>query len=251
MNALEGSSKDKNTRMENLKPSKQVGSGGQDDNVPFGFISYDGSVVKKQFRRAHFFENSDRNTVPPSRGRITSDYGRYDMASAQAERENLVKEFNPRQTIQSDYGHYHTTNTNIPQSEVVEILKTVNFPTDKNSSQSDMSTIGKDDVSSILSDQISDSKSIQSSLLSAQLSDHKNVQYEQVLPTQQVPKLPFSFNPLGSWMNPNKRNHVISKSAKNPSPILSPKSKRRSTTKDGVSPTLSPKSVQFGKAYYY
>lgn len=251
MNALEGSSKDKNTRMENLKPSKQVGSGGQDDNVPFGFISYDGSVVKKQFRRAHFFENSDRNTVPPSRGRITSDYGRYDMASAQAERANLVKEFNPRQTIQSDYGHYHTTNTNIPQSEVVEILKTVNFPTDKNSSQSDMSTIGKDDVSSILSDQISDSKSIQSSLLSAQLSDHKNVQYEQVLPTQQVPKLPFSFNPLGSWMNPNKRNHVISKSAKNPSPILSPKSKRRSTTKDGVSPTLSPKSVQFGKAYYY
>jgi hypothetical protein len=53
-----------------------------------------------------------------------------------------------------------------------------------------MSTIGKDDVSSILSDQISDSKSIQSSLLSAQVSDHKNVQSEQVLQTQQVPNLP-------------------------------------------------------------
>ena len=117
----------------------------------------------------------------------------------------------------------------------IEIFKPVTNG-QQNSPQSDLSTIGKDDISSMLSDQVSDSipNSIQSE------------------PVMHGPKLPFSFSPIGSWMNPSKRRDLMkSKSAKHPSPILSPKSKKRPMTKDSGSSSFSPKSVQFGKAYYY
>lgn len=247
MNALEGSSKDKNTRMENLKPSKQVGLGdpGQNSSVPFGFLSYDGLLVQKQFRRADLSSNEDKISIPPSRGGISSDYGRYDMANAQAKIEKQIKRSNPREQIQSDYGHYNVTKSRESvqkESSVIETLKTANgIPSDQNSSQSDLSTIGKDDLSSLLSDQVSDStKSIQS-----------DPTHGPKLHSVHGPKPAFSFSPIGSWMNPNKkkRAHFHSKSAKIPSPILSPKSKKRPATKDSGSTSF--KSVHFDKAYYY